>query len=128
MTDFERKLAALTPVAVDRDVVLFAAGRGSASSQRWWKRACGLLVVTQALTFGAVLSERRTSPPPAPPAPEPVAPNLTPPLPPDPSSYLALLRTWDAPLPTPSGGGDSRRSPPLTAGSRSLPPTLEPGT
>lgn len=120
MTEFERKLSALSPAAVDRDALLFAAARAAAPSPRWWRLACGLLVVTQAMTLGLWLGERRGSTPPAeplsPPAPL-AAPSSSPP---DPSSYLVLARTWDdrrTPA-APDGGVEPQRSPPLTAGSR----------
>ena len=122
MTEFERKLAALSPAAVDRDAVLFAAGRAAAPSRWPWVVACGLLVVTQVVTCGLWLGERRGSPPPAEPVVLPSGPIESPPQPPDPSSYLVLLRTWDdrSPPPGPDGGDEPRRSPPLTAGSRSF--------
>jgi hypothetical protein len=112
MTEFERRLANLRPAVVDRDALLYTAGRASAPTPRWWKRACLALAVGQAGTLGLWLAPvRPATPPPAVVTPDPP--------PPDPSSYLALLRTWDQPAP-PSGGGETPSRPPLTAGSRSF--------
>lgn len=120
MTKFERQLSALTPAAVDRDAMLFAAGRASAASPRWWKRACGLLVVTQVMMLTVLRGERPAPSDPGPVLPAPVVPESPPTPPPDPNSYLVLLRTWDdTRLPiTDTDGIQPRRSPPLTAGSR----------
>ena len=115
MTEFERKLTALTPTAVDREGLLFAAGRASAPSPRWWRRACGLLALTQSVTLVLWLGGRPTVP--VPPVPRP--PAASEPSPPDPSSYLVLLRTWDQP-PAVSPAATASDGPPLTAGSRSF--------
>jgi hypothetical protein len=120
MTEFERRLAGLTPAAVDRDAVLFAAGRASAPSPRWWRRTCSLLLAAQAVTLGLLLTGRPGSPPapPSPVTPTPSSPADPPTSPPDPSSYLVLLRSWDDPRPPAAPGGSADPRPPLTAGCR----------
>ncbi|MBX3398751.1 MAG: hypothetical protein KF873_08430 [Gemmataceae bacterium] len=46
------KLESFTPSAVDRDALLFAAGRSSVKPSSGWKRLAGALAVTQAITLG----------------------------------------------------------------------------
>lgn len=114
-------LTRLVPTAgrLHRDDLIFAAGRAAAPSPRWWKRACGLLVVSQAVCLGLWLAAPRPESTPAvgdPPAPveEPLPPAYTPP---DPSSYVALFHKPDRPpvsIPSPAGPAN----PLLTAGSR----------
>lgn len=121
------RLARLTPTAVDRDELLFRAGRASVRTPRRWQWACGVLALTQAVGLGLWA----TRPPervvvfvaPAPPAvaPEPVAePGPSPE--PDPTSYLALTRVVlaDGHLPAAHGGAADPHRPAarLTAGSR----------
>jgi hypothetical protein len=89
-----RTLARFTPVAgLDRDEVLFRAGRASAPKGRWWKRATALLLVTQAATLAALMrpGTERVVPPPTlgSQAPEP-PPDDPGPIPP--GSYGALTR------------------------------------
>lgn len=126
MTDFEQRLANLSPVPVDRDALLFVAGRASAPSPKWWKRSCGLLAATQLFTLGLFVVRQR---PVSQAASTPTLPGeIVPAIPPapsqplDPSSYLALLRNWDKPRPrtvTPDDG-DDHDTRLLTAGSRDL--------
>jgi hypothetical protein len=110
-----RTLARFTPAAgLDRDEVLFRAGRASAPKGRWWKRATALLLVTQAATLVALMrpgTEPVVVPPPAPgsPASEP-SPDAPDPFPP--GSYGALTRAAarnglppSAPAPDTSPGG-----------------------
>lgn len=126
------KLAGFTPDAgrLNRDELLFQAGRSSAKPGRGWKRAVKVLVVTQLATvaFWALQPEPRpiyVSLPPGPPA-LPVAdysPSEPPPL--DPNSYFALSRGWDDarptdPIPPPFAGTAIPRRP-LTAGWRGDP-------
>ncbi len=118
MTEFERKLSDLSPAAVDRDALLFAAGRASAPSPRWWRRACGLLAVTQLVTLGLWLTSRPQPTRVDEPLPA-ASPTLPAPSPPDPSSYLALLRTWDQPPASPPAAVVPD-GPALKAGSRSF--------
>jgi hypothetical protein len=53
------KLTRFTPTAasLDRDAILFAAGRASARSRRW-PAVAGVLAVTQAITLGLLLLPR----------------------------------------------------------------------
>lgn len=110
----------LTPTAgrLHRDDLLFAAGRASAPSPRWWKRACGLLVVSQAVCLGLWFVPRPELTPVVVEQPAPIvepAPSVS--SPPDPSSYVALLHTMDGPR-TPVTERDSSSRPTLTAGNR----------
>jgi hypothetical protein len=60
------------PGGLDRDALLFAAGRASARTSRVWKVAAGALAVSQLLTL--MLLWPRPAPPAVAPAPSPVAP------------------------------------------------------
>ncbi len=94
------KLARFSPAApaINRDELLFQAGRASARVGRLWKTALALLVLTQATTLGMWLL--KPSRPASLPQTESVAVRPTPPPLPeaaqslDPSSYGALVR-WD---------------------------------
>ncbi len=95
-------LVRFTPTArLDRDEILFRAGRASAGRARGWKIATGLLAISQALMLIGWLSLDRS-----PPTPHPVSPPLSvpaeadgppppPPEPYDPQSYIALARNWE---------------------------------
>lgn len=94
--DVTRDLKAFTPVGLDRDAVLFAAGK--AAGRRWggWKWLAAGLLVSNAITLGVLVWPKpAVEPPPvvAPPAsvepPDPVRP--------EPYSYIALRQGWDAP-------------------------------
>lgn len=122
-----RKLAGFNPAppAVDRDELLFRAGRASAPSPRWWRRATAALLVTQGVTLGLWLGNPGrppTAPPPVIEPPTTYDPEATEPA--APSSYLALSRDWDRDRrPAGPGGGTERGLPsddPLTAGDRRL--------
>lgn len=83
------KLARFTPAAVDRDAMLFAAGRASVRPSRSWKWATAVLAVSQAVTLAVWLWPAAPVPVPAPQE----AP--TPPEPPrsyatDPNTLMAL--------------------------------------
>lgn len=116
-------LARFTPTArLDRDEMLFRAGRASAGRARGWKIATGLLAISQALMLIGWLNLDRS-----PPTPHPVSPPMSvpaetdgPPLPEpyDPQSYIALVRNWEQDglppdQPPPVEAGLTR--PPLTA-------------
>ncbi len=118
-----RTLARFTPAptGLDRDELLFRAGRASAGRARGWKLAAGLLAVTQAVTLTALLrrdglptAQPLTPPPVA--APEPPPAEESPPA--DPASYLVLSHGWDGgALPASSSSpGSDRPARPLTAG------------
>jgi hypothetical protein len=85
MTD---RLGRFTPNApgLDRDAILFAAGRRSARGAWRWKAAAGLLAVSQAVTLVALWPMPTPEPapltvptPPAVPMPEPELPAPSPP-------------------------------------------------
>ena len=130
MSNDVERLRKFTPAAgrLDRDEVLFRAGRASARTPRGWKVSCGVLAVSQAATLGLWWGTRPTPPvPPMPPAvvvPDAVPAPLPAPSGPapvvEPSSYLALSRSWnpDAPPPPAPPSGPSRPERPLTAGAR----------
>jgi hypothetical protein len=54
------KLSRFSPSAgtLDRDAILFAAGRASARSRRLWAAVAGVLAVTQAITLALLLMPR----------------------------------------------------------------------
>lgn len=56
-------MSRFTPNAggLDRDAILFAAGRASARPNRWWQGAVGALIVVQVLTL--MLMWPKTAPP-----------------------------------------------------------------
>jgi hypothetical protein len=67
------RLARFTPdaSALDRDALMFAAGRASVRTGRFWPCLAGLLAAAQAVTLTLLLTERTT--PPSPAASQPVA-------------------------------------------------------
>jgi hypothetical protein len=95
--DVTRDLSAFTPAGLDRDAVLFAAGKAAARRPAVWKWLAVGLAVSNAVTLGVLLW-------PTPPVEVPVPVEVPPaveappavvePVPtrPEPSSYLAL--TW----------------------------------
>jgi hypothetical protein len=120
------KLARFTPAAggLDRDELLFRAGRASARTPRGWKVAAGVLATTQAATLALWLGGGSGPPPTAPTAVAPEAPPAPAYPAADPSSYLALSRSWDGEPPTrpaPAGPSGDRPGPVLTAGWRGEP-------
>jgi hypothetical protein len=90
------KLESFTPAAVDRDALLFAAGRASVKPSPGWKWLAGALGVTQALTLAVWLAPRPAPHPVDPiPAPDPVLAD-EPVIPvADPYSLLALRHNPD---------------------------------
>lgn len=117
MADELIHLAKFTPTSVDRDAILYAAGRASAPSRRPWQAACAGLVLLQVAT---VLAWQRF-PVPTPVVVEPVPEPLVVPeeprpwQPPDPSSYLALMAHFDDPPPPLPSGIFAPPGKPLTA-------------
>ena len=104
-----------TPQAspIDRDELLFRAGRASARTPRGWKLAVAALGISQMLLLGWIASTAPTSvavpviPAPPPPTVAPVPPDSEPPSLPQ-YSYVELVRGWEAgtiPAATPSEGG-----------------------
>jgi hypothetical protein len=86
---FAERLSKFTPDdrGIDRDVLLFAAGRASARPSRRWRALCAALAATQLLTLGLWLWPR-----PAVPLPGPIAPMAVNPPRPHPA---AALRLWE---------------------------------
>lgn len=63
--DVIAKLGAFTPSAIDRDAILFAAGRASARPSKFWKHAAIVLFLTQLTTLGVMVwpgSRAKTDP------------------------------------------------------------------
>lgn len=118
--DVMGKLGSFTPAAVDRDALLFAAGRASAKPSRFWKFATAALAASQLVTLGLWLAPRSV---PAHPVPEskPAVPDDAPSQPLDPYSLLAMSRNPDVESKSvPFSPGPSR--PPLTAFTRNFQP------
>ena len=116
MADELTHLAKFTPTSVDRDAILYAAGRASAPSRRPWQAACAGLLTLQAVTVAAWLAYPVTPPAVAEPLPTPTAvpDEARPWQPPDPSSYLALRDHFDDPLPPLACGSNAPPGKPLT--------------
>jgi hypothetical protein len=115
------RLARFTPSAdgLDRDALLFAAGRRSARASRLWPVATALLVVSQAATFVALWPRERATAPVVPAAATPPPAEFTlPPASPDPDVWSAGSRFEVVQGPAPVQAGEFVSSgPPLTAGS-----------
>ena len=116
MADELTHLAKFTPTPVDRDAILYAAGRASAPSRRPWQAACVGLLVLQAVAVAAWLASPVTPPTVPEPLPTPVVvpEEPRPWQPPDPSSYLALRDHLDDPLPPMPSGSYAPPGKPLT--------------
>lgn len=113
------KLGRFSPAAVDRDALLFAAGRASVRPAGGWKWATAALLVTQLVTLGLWLGPR--SEPPAPgPEVKPMLPDDPPAPAPDPYSLIALTRN-DEPPPAPDYTPNPTRAP-LMAFTRNFQP------
>jgi hypothetical protein len=113
------KLESFTPSAMDRDAILFAAGRASVRPMRFWKWATAALFVSQLVTLVAWLAPR-SEPPPTVPAIRPVP--IEEPLPPtaDPYSLLALRQNPDPQ--SSSNDSPTTARPPLLAFARDFQP------
>ena len=116
MADELTHLAKFTPTPVDRDAILYAAGRASAPSRRPWQAVCAGLLTLQAVAVAAWLASPVTPPAFAEPVPVPVVvpEEPRPWQPPDPSSYLALRDHLDDPLPPMPSGSYAPPGKPLT--------------
>ena len=120
------KLGQFTPVTkLNRDELLFAAGRASARSPRVWKWLAGGLALAQSVTLAAWFYMTPLASPVVPTKPTSVEAPLRnpdpPPLPPEPNSYLELTRRITEnglPRSVPGTNETGPLSPPLTAGSR----------
>lgn len=114
MSDPIPALQKFTPTGIDRDAVLFAAGRASAPSGRGWKWVSAGLAITQVATFTVWFATTRPVPPGEPPA-VPAPFNIDPANPPtelDPNSVLVLARHFDPDAPlahSPAVAGPPRR-------------------
>jgi hypothetical protein len=95
--DVTRDLKAFTPVGLDRDAILFAAGKAAARRGGWWKWLAAALIVSNAVSLG-ILFWPNPSVNPSQPVAEP-SPLVEPPEPfrPEPYSYIALRQGGDAP-------------------------------
>jgi hypothetical protein len=118
------RLARFTPSpgGLDRDALLFAAGRRSARGSRLWPLATALLVVSQAATLVALWPHETVNAPVIPassPAVGPAPWELTlPPVSPDPDVWSAGSRFDVVQGPPPVRAGEFvSGGPPLTAGS-----------
>jgi hypothetical protein len=117
------RLARFTPsgAGLDRDAVLFAAGRQSARVSRLWPAAAALLAVSQVVTLIVLWPHDPPAPvvgAPSPPA-VPPPPLILPPASPDPDVWTVRSRFPDVlqEPPTASPGEFVSSGPPLTAGS-----------
>ena len=97
-------LQAFTPASVNRDEMLFAAGKAAARTPRFWKIAVAALLLSQSLTLLSWLAWPRAGTVEVP----VVAPIETPREPSHPTeseppkgSYLELMRTFDIDAPAP---------------------------
>lgn len=90
--DVTRGLSAFTPAGLDRDAVLFAAGK--AAARRWggWRWLTAGLAVSNAVTLGVLVWPKPPVGSPVPAVEAPPAAVEPAPIRPEPSSYLAL--TW----------------------------------
>jgi hypothetical protein len=115
-----RDLQAFTPVGLDRDAVLFAAGRTTARRWGGWKWVAVSLAMTNAFSLGVLLWPKPVPPPPQVMNVEPPT-VIEPPEPyrPDPSSYIALRQGWNAPH-RPTVAGEPPAMPPTPLTPRSL--------
>ena len=122
---FLERLSRFTPDAggLDRDSLLYAAGRASVRPNRAWIAVTTALAVTQALTLALVL--RPTAPPASPPLSPAVQPPVTAPPEPtwsDPSDspglwsvHRGLLDATSEDRPAPAAGTLIESEPPLRA-------------
>ncbi|HJZ94127.1 MAG TPA: hypothetical protein VKE40_24850 [Gemmataceae bacterium] len=116
------RLARFTPAAagLDRDALLFEAGRRSARSSRLWPLAAGLLAVSQVATLVVLWPHEPARPSVAPVAPTaaPPAAYPLPPASPDPGLWSAGSRPDVLERPGAGAAGEFvSAGPPLTAGS-----------
>ena len=115
------RLARFTPAAgLDRDALLFEAGRQSARPSRLWPLAAGLLAVSQAVTLVVLWPPESPAPamsPTVPPAVGPVPDPTFPPASPDPDLWSVGSRPDVLERPVSAPAGEFVAGPPLTAGS-----------
>lgn len=115
------ELKGFTPVAPNRDSILFAAGKAAARRWAGWKWLTLGLLVSNAVTLGVLFWPNAVAP--VPPSVVPVDPppvEVVPSPPPEPYSYIAMRRAGEGPTPSDSGPV-SPSSTPLTPRSLSDP-------
>lgn len=112
-------LGRFSPAPMDRDAILFAAGRASAKPPGRWKWIAASLAVSQCLTLCLWLAPKKPEPPTIVPELRSVEPDEPPPAAPDPYSLFALARGGE-PKRADYTAGPSR--PPLTAFSTNFQP------
>jgi hypothetical protein len=127
MNDIETKLKRLQPAAsgLNRDEILFQAGRATARPSRFWKGLALVLAISQVVTLAVwfARSSRQTpvEPVPTPAAVVPIEPvvDSVPASPLDPNSYWVLMHTTDLERRiTPADDTQAPPRSPLNAGSR----------
>lgn len=97
-------LQAFTPATVNRDEMLFAAGKAAARTPRFWKIAVAALLLSQSLTLVGWLTWPRTvtvETPVVAPIETPREPSRPTDSEPQKGSYLELMRTIDIDAPAP---------------------------
>lgn len=94
-------LRGFTPEAptVDRDQLMYQAGRRAARSPRIWPSLAAALLITQTLTLGLWLGQRGEERPSLSRESVPLAETVPPGRPPNPHSYAALRKTIFDPVP-----------------------------
>lgn len=108
------ELKGFTPVAPDRDAILFAAGQATARRWAGWKWLTFGLVLSNAVTLGVMFWPKTAAPVPPPVVvPDPLPADVLPSFPLEPYSYIALRQGWERP---PVGAGETPSLPvePLT--------------
>jgi hypothetical protein len=114
--DVTAKLARFTPTGLDRDAVLFAAGKAS-GRRGVWKWLALALIGTNAVTLAALAWQKSSPVVLTEPTGSPVVPNVSADEPYGPlaaSSYLGLMQALDADAVPPPTDGSSSPSRPLT--------------
>jgi hypothetical protein len=125
---FTERLSRFTPdgAGLDRDALLFAAGKASARPNRRWRILCSALAASQLLTLGVLCWPRTTLP--SMPNAVPMIVNHTPPVPASEEPSLWSLRDpafateSDPPRPTPIPNAVADEPPMHAFGA--LPPAL----
>ncbi|WP_020467900.1 hypothetical protein [Zavarzinella formosa] len=116
------KLVRLTPGrgGLDRDAVMFAAGRGSVRPSRLWPAIAGLLAISQVVTLCLLWpkSPEPVLPPPVTPVMIALPPEEAPPVSPTPGSILWYRTDGNRPVSSPVAGHVlASNGPPMRAGS-----------
>ncbi len=112
--DVTHDLKAFTPVGLDRDAVLFAAGKTAARRWAGWKWLAAGLLVSNAVTLGVLFWPKPVPPTPPVVAVDPPPVEVPPSPPPEPYSYIALRNGDVPPAARDAGGTPALPSAPLT--------------